>query len=382
LLTDGVNAVLQRALAKHESDRYGSCEEFITDLKSGTPALLDTSGYHISESVSRPAAEKVLTFAHRDTSRRWLIVISVLLVFILGAIVWGLNSRSKTLSGTNSVQRQDNANFFREDELNTDNPFEDPTARKADKVERKKVEQQPPVQRNGNDTTPSGYSQHDWNKVKTAKDSNGLRDNQVTWTEVRGIKRLTRIDAAGNNDRRGNLIGALDLSGCNALNFLNCEYNGLDSLNVSGCTDLKFLRCDNNKLTMLDVSKNIYLEGLWCWRNQLTTLDISANLALKELDYGWNKITTALDTSQHKDLILLGCAGLQLTTLNISENTKLEYLICWNNQLTTLDVDKNMNLTELRCQNNQLTTLTVSASQSFDTLDHSGNPQMTLVTVR
>ena len=315
LLTDGVNAVLQRALAKHESDRYGSCEEFITDLKSGTPALLDTSGYHISESVSRPAAERGLVFVHRDTSRRWLIVISVLLVFILGAIVWGLNGRSKTLSDTNSVQRQD-----------TDNPFEDPTASKTDKIEQK-----PQAQPNGNNAAPAGYSQHDWNKIKTAKASNGLRDNQVTWTEVGGLKRLTRIDAAGSENQRGNLRGVLDLSGCVALDSLEVQYNDLTGLNVAGC---------------------MALTKLCCFVNKLTSLDVSSNTALKDLFLQFNPIAT-LDVLNNPDLHVLDCSGNQLTSLDLSKNMVLERLWCNWNQLTSLDVSKNMKLTELYCGNNQ-----------------------------
>ena len=110
LQTDGINAVLQRALAKHGSDRYGSCEEFITELKEGAPALLDVSSLSVVENESlclsaKSAAADVAfrpavgSYVHTssDTSRIWIIVGCVSALFLLGIIAWGvMEGRDKT----------------------------------------------------------------------------------------------------------------------------------------------------------------------------------------------------------------------------------------------------------------------------------------------
>ena len=93
----------------------------------------------------------------------------------------------------------------------------------------------------------------------------------------------------------------MDVSGCTALEYLDCYENQLMALDVSGCTALTSLRCDMNQLTALDVSGNTALEYLDCSGNQLTALDVSG--------------CTALET--------LFCAGNQLTSLDLSANAKL-----------------------------------------------------------
>jgi uncharacterized protein (TIGR02145 family) len=66
------------------------------------------------------------------------------------------------------------------------------------------------------------------------------------------------------------------VSGCTALQFLDCDNNRLASLDVSSNTALQVLLCDNNKLTSLDVSSLTALEYLWCSGNQLTASALNA----------------------------------------------------------------------------------------------------------
>jgi len=62
--------------------------------------------------------------------------------------------------------------------------------------------------------TTTGYNENDWHKVEAAKAINGLTDSHVTWTEINGVYRLTRINAYYSG-----LTGSLDLSGCTALQY-------------------------------------------------------------------------------------------------------------------------------------------------------------------
>jgi len=111
MLTEGTNAVLQRALAKHGSDRFGSCEEFIKELKEGAPALFDVSSISVNANESfgvavkaaaadvafHPAAKRSYVQPSSDSSRIWIIVGCVSALFLLGIIAWGvMGNRDKT----------------------------------------------------------------------------------------------------------------------------------------------------------------------------------------------------------------------------------------------------------------------------------------------
>ncbi|MCL2648053.1 MAG: fibronectin type III domain-containing protein [Phycisphaerales bacterium] len=169
--------------------------------------------------------------------------------------------------------------------------------------------------------TPDGYNANDWAKYSAAVANNGLAADEVAWTEIDGEMRLTTVYATNSS-----LSGALDLSGCTALQTLDCgntsvppppnvpdHYgpNQLTSLNVSGCTALQSLNCDGNQLTSLNLSGCTALQTLFCDYNQLTSLDVS----------------------DCKALTWLYCYLNQLTSLNISGGTALEELCCLGNQL-------------------------------------------------
>ena len=129
---------------------------------------------------------------------------------------------------------------------------------------------------------PVGYNANDLAKVSAA----GLTDDQITWTETESEMRLTGVNITGSSFR-----GTLDLSGCDALEFLNCSNNQLTSLNVSGCTTLTSLDCSNNLLKSLNVSGLTKLEVLWCAGNLLTSLSINNCPKLNWLECYNNQLT-------------------------------------------------------------------------------------------
>lgn len=149
----------------------------------------------------------------------------------------------------------------------------------------------------------------------------------ATFQEVDGVMRLISLDL-GNYG----VVGALDVSGCDALETLYCFDNQLTSLNVSGCSALFSLDCSDNQLTSIDVSGCESLLDLTCWNNQLTSLDTSECAALTGL-YCYNNQLESLDVSENSELNELYCGGNLFSDLDVSACASLSILDCWSANL-------------------------------------------------
>lgn len=116
------------------------------------------------------------------------------------------------------------------------------------------------------------------------------------WTEQGGKLRLQSISAANivggglcgalelsgctaleSVVINGNALTALDLSGCTALYLVNCAANSIASFSVSGCAALRFLECRWNQIPNLELSSCPELSVLICTDNRMKTLDLTAN---------------------------------------------------------------------------------------------------------
>ncbi len=207
------------------------------------------------------------------------------------------------------------------------------------------------------------YNEHDYQKLKEfleQKDENGIRngdklsasydpDDPESWgTEFIWTDNLEKRILSIEIGVHETVVGALDLSGCSALEELRCSLNQLISLDVSGLSSLTILMCWGNELTSLGVSGCSALEELSCSQNQLTSLDVSGCSALVELWCGFNQLTS-LDVSGFSALKALGCNNSQLTSLDVSGCSALELLWCAQNQLVTLDVSDCSALEDLNC---------------------------------
>ena len=166
--------------------------------------------------------------------------------------------------------------------------------------------------------TPEGYNDHDYQKLvafleqtddEGVKNGEKLSDNYdpndpTTWGTHWGNRRFQWIESDGELRIQRiyvymcRLRGTLNVSGCTALDFLDCGNNNLTTLDVSGCTALDYLSCYSNNLTTLDVSNNTALRELNCASNNLTTLDVSGCTALEDLWCYYNNLTT-LDVSNN-----------------------------------------------------------------------------------
>ena len=239
--------------------------------------------------------------------------------------------------------------------------------------------------------TPEGYNDNDYQKLVTffeIENEDGVKNGvsafgddydpadpekwedghkSIEWTDVDGELRVVSIDISWSS-----LYGALDFSGCTALEYLDCEQNNLTELDVSGCTALESLNCGRNNLTELDLTHNSALEYLDCYYNNFTELDLTHNTALDYLDCSSSSLTE-LDVSGCTALRTLGCSGNSFTELDVSGCTALETLLCDENNLTELDVTQNTALVSLSCSVNNLTELDVSGCTALAMLWCDGN---------
>ena len=167
---------------------------------------------------------------------------------------------------------------------------------------------------------------------------------------------IIELDCSGEKTPGGNKpLIALDVSGCTALQKLNCRFNFITELDVQGLTELQELYCNSNKITVLDVHGLTKLEKLYCNTNRLTALNVLGCIALKELYCNSNELKlTALNVQGLTELQELNCGGNQLSTLDVSGLTALQQLNCDSNQLSSLNVQGCIALKSLTCYKNKL----------------------------
>ena len=179
---------------------------------------------------------------------------------------------------------------------------------------------------------------------------------------------IIELDCSGEETPGGNRpLIALDISGCTALQKLNCQYNKITELDVQGLNALQELYCNSNTLTVLDVHGLTKLEKLDCNVNGLTALNAQGLTALQELICNDNKILE-LNVQGLTSLQKLECYNNQLKTLNVQGLTELQELNCRNNQLATLNVQGLTALQKLDCRKNQLSALDVQGCTALKRL--------------
>ncbi len=183
-----------------------------------------------------------------------------------------------------------------------------------------------------------------------------------------------------------NQMDSLNLSMNQNLKYLDCQGNPLTKLILSGASALESLGCSSTLLTSLDLSQNSNLKFLTCTYTPLTVLDLSANLLLIELECHHNQLTS-LNIHGLNSLVQVDCRGnTDLTSLQITQNQSLTHLTTHGNPLTSLDISGAPNLTNLLCDSNQLTTIDFSNNpelyamrccySSITSLDFSHNPNL------
>ena len=187
-------------------------------------------------------------------------------------------------------------------------------------------------------------------------------------TKVTLIGNITELDCSGEETPGGNRpLIALDVTGCTALQKLNCRFNFITELDVHGLNVLQELHCNSNNITALDVHGLTKLEKLYCNTNWLTALNVQGLKALKELNCNTNRLT-ALNVQGCTALQELYCGGNQLTALNVQGCTALQELICDDNKIPELNVQGLTELQKLYCDSNQLSSLNVQGCTALKEL--------------
>lgn len=199
-------------------------------------------------------------------------------------------------------------------------------------------------------------------------------------TKVTLIGDIIELDCRGEETPGGNRpLIALDVTGCTALQKLDCRFNFITELDVQGLTALQELYCNSNKITALDVHGLTKLEKLDCNTNRLTALNVLGCTALKELYCNSNELKlTALNVQGLTELQKLYCDSNKITALDVSGCTALKELICNDNKIPKLNVQGLTKLQQLKCRGNQLTALDVSGSTALQKLYCETNQLTTL----
>lgn len=195
----------------------------------------------------------------------------------------------------------------------------------------------------------------------TALQKLDCRFNYITELDVQGLNALQELYCNSNT------LTALDVQGLTKLQKLYCQDNNLSTLNVSGCTALKELICINNQISELNVQGCATLKVLNCRYNKIAELNVSGLTELQELICNVNKIPE-LNVQGLTKLQQLKCGGNQLKTLDVQGLTELQQLYCQNNQLPALDVQNLATLQKLDCSENQLKTLNVQGCTALKEL--------------
>lgn len=191
--------------------------------------------------------------------------------------------------------------------------------------------------------------------------------NQVTSIDLSAAAELVSLNCSSNQ------LSSLDLRACKNLRWLNAENSDqLGSLNVSGLDQLESLYVWNCGLTELIISGCSALNQLNCTENQLTSLDLTGLSSLATVYCESNQLTSLI-TSGAISIQNLYCGGNQLEDLDVSGLTSLRELVCYANRLTALNLTGLSSLETVSCQNNQITSLSIQGCGKLRYLDFSTN---------
>ena len=135
------------------------------------------------------------------------------------------------------------------------------------------------------------------------------------------------------------------------INLRNCDLVG--ALDISDCTDMVFLDLYHNRITSVTARNLPAMRIFGVQDNRLDTLDVSEMPSCQGIDAGMNRLK-ALDVSRNHELVELYINDNDFTEIDLSHNPKLKYFYCHNNRITTLDTRRNPLLRHLNATGNPL----------------------------
>ena len=128
------------------------------------------------------------------------------------------------------------------------------------------------------------------------------------------------------------LVGRLDLSGCEDMVFIDLYRNRISAVELADMPAMRILGLQGNEISEVDVSSMPHCLGIDIGMNRLRSIDVSNNPELVELYVNDN----------------------QLSELDVSRNANLKYLRCQNNGIASLDTTRNPLLRHLYATGNPM----------------------------
>lgn len=132
--------------------------------------------------------------------------------------------------------------------------------------------------------------------------------------------------------RNCDLVGELDLSGCEDLLFVDVYHNRISKVDVSGASSIRILGLQDNRIEKLDLQDLRACLGIDVGMNRLHEVDVSNNTELVELYVNDNR----------------------LSQIDLSSCSKLKYFYCHNNGIEVLDTRANPLLRHLNATGNPM----------------------------
>lgn len=131
------------------------------------------------------------------------------------------------------------------------------------------------------------------------------------------------------------LVGHLDLSGCEDMVFVDLYNNRISSIDLRDMPALRILGLQGNQIAALDPTGLPVCQGIDAGRNLIESIDVSANPELVELYVNDNRLT-ALDTHENPTLKYLRCQNNRIGELDVTNNPLLRHLYATGNPLTSV----------------------------------------------
>lgn len=131
----------------------------------------------------------------------------------------------------------------------------------------------------------------------------------------------------------------------------SCGLTG--ALNISGCRDMIFLDLYHNRITAVESKDLPSMRIFGVQDNLLETIDVSEMPSCQGIDAGMNRLKE-IDVSRNPELVELYINDNAFTKIDLSHNPKLRYFYCHNNSISELDTRANPLLRHLNAAGNPM----------------------------
>ena len=222
------------------------------------------------------------------------------------------------------------------------------------------------------------------------KDENGLtnlekvRKNQKILRRVETTDRSKSVEAvenaAGSGDLPSGIVmedGKLIGLGIHIYNedvyplksfeiyLRSCGLSG--ALDISDCTDMVFLDLYHNRITSIESKHMPAMRIFGVQDNLLERIDVSEMPSCQGVDAGMNRLKE-IDVSRNPELAELYINDNAFTEIDLSHNPKLKYFYCHNNRIDELDTRRNPLLRHLNATGNPMKAIRSLAPQREEAL--------------